>query len=39
MLKSLINRLPPALRCDCVLAHLAWWAVLLAVFLLWGHMA
>ena len=29
MLKSLINRLPPALRCTCTLGHLAWALVLL----------
>jgi hypothetical protein len=39
MLKSLFNRLPPALRCYCTLGHLAWCAVLLVVFLVWGHMA
>lgn len=39
MLKSLINRLPPALRCTCTLGHLAWALVLLVVYLNWGHLA
>jgi hypothetical protein len=40
MLKSLINRIPPALRCTCTLGHLAWWVLLLlVVFLVWGHLA
>ncbi|MDR7149075.1 hypothetical protein J2W49_001024 [Hydrogenophaga palleronii] len=38
MLKSLINRLPPAIRCRCTLGHLAWWVLLLVVFLTWGHL-
>ena len=37
MLRRLINRLPPALRCHCTLGHLVWLVVLVVVFLVWGH--
>ncbi len=37
MWQRLLNLLPPALRCYCSFGHALWLAVLIAVFLIWGH--